>query len=381
MKKQASLIAIDTILSYDDTIMSHGTTFDNRVRALRQARGWTQEELAAVAGLSRAGVSAIEAARLVPSVAAALGLARALGCSVEDLFGVPQTQSAKAAFAWLPAAFPCRYWAAEVGGRTLLFPVESGPRGGLLHDGIAKTPADLPLSIEAARTTLVLACCDPAAGYLAAAYRRQGGFRMLVFTRTSTEALALVEQDLVHVAGVHLAAAGSRHGNAEAIGARGLSHDMSLLRVAQWEEGLACPPGAKLRSAAAAARGGLRWIGRDGGAGARRCQDELLGQRSAPRHIARDHRGVVEAIRSGWADVGVCVRLASEEGQLGFLPVCDEPYDLCFRSDSANDPRLRALVSAIRSPAYRTLLGQLPGYKAVKTGELEIVAGSTTQKT
>src|SRR5262245_20927959 len=113
---------------------------DNRVKALRQARGWTQGQLADAAGLSRTGVGAIEAARLVPSVAAALSLARALGTTVEELFGTPV--SGDVAFAWLPAAFPCRYWAAEIAGRTLLFPVESG--GELRHDGVAQDASDLP---------------------------------------------------------------------------------------------------------------------------------------------------------------------------------------------------------------------------------------------
>src|SRR5262245_51582660 len=142
---------------------------DNRVKSSRQARGWTQDELARAAGLSRTGVGAIEAARLVPSVAAALGIARALGCSVEDLFG-PLTKATRARFAWLPAAFPCRYWAAEVAGQHLLFPVENGPRGGLLHDGVAQHAGDVPARLEVARQTLVVASCDPAAGYLAAMY-------------------------------------------------------------------------------------------------------------------------------------------------------------------------------------------------------------------
>src|SRR5215471_3778803 len=168
--------------------MSESQQLDNRVKSLRQARGWSQEELAQAAGLSRTGVSAIESRRLVPSVAAAIGLSQALGCSVEEVFG-PPAASGGVEFAWLPAAFPCRYWTAEVAGRTLLFPVESGPRGGLFHDGVAHSATDLPPRISAARTTLVLATCDPAAGLLAAIYRRHGGFRILVFTRSSGEAV------------------------------------------------------------------------------------------------------------------------------------------------------------------------------------------------
>jgi molybdate-binding protein len=196
---------------------------------------------------------------------------------------------------------------------------------------------------------------------------------MLVFSRTSAEALALVERGLVHAAGVHFAAAGSREGNAQALARRHPAVALSLAHVARWEEGLAVTPASRLRTASAAARSRLRWIGRPAGAGARRCQDELLGAKRAPRQVARDHRGVVEAIRSGWADVGVCVRLASEEGQLGFLPICEEPYDLCFRNDLADDPRLRALVATLRSAAFRETIDQLPGYRAAGTGDLVIV--------
>src|SRR5919204_238725 len=55
----------------------------------RRAAGLTQAELARVAGISRARVSAIESGRHSPSVEAALALARVLHTSVEDLFAGP----------------------------------------------------------------------------------------------------------------------------------------------------------------------------------------------------------------------------------------------------------------------------------------------------
>jgi molybdate-binding protein/DNA-binding XRE family transcriptional regulator len=351
--------------------MSSGERLDNRVKWLRQARGWTQQELAQASGLSRTGVGAIEAARLAPSVTAALALARALGTSVEELFGTPATGGI--AFAWLPAAFPCRYWAAEIAGKTLLFPVEAG--SDVKHDGVARHAGDFPRNSDLARQSLVLATCDPAAGLLAAEYRRLTGYRLLVFTRASREALESAGRGLVHVAGVHLAAADAKQGNAPLIAAAQPAAELSLLHVACWEEGLASQPAARLRSASGAAKGGLRWVGRSPGAGARRCQDELLGARRAPRHVAQDHRGVVEAIKGGWADVGVCLRLASEEGRLAFLPVGEEAYDLCFRRELAGDPRLAALVRTVRSAEYRQLLVELPGYRPqAHWGDIEDVA-------
>ncbi|MFT3920984.1 MAG: substrate-binding domain-containing protein [Myxococcales bacterium] len=263
---------------------------------------------------------------------------------------------------------------AEVGGRTLLFPVESGPCGNVLHDGIARHASDLPQRGELAHRTLVPASCDPAAGLLATLYQRDSGHRMLTFTRSSSEALALVEQRLAHVAGVHLAAADDNRGNAAMIASHQPLCELELLHVARWEEGLACHPRRRIRSAAAAAKSKLRWVGRSAGAGARRCQDELLGRRQTPKQVARDHRGVVEAIRGGWADVGVCLRLASEEGQLTFLPIGEENYDLCFRRDQAADLRIAALHNTIRSAEYRRLLGDLPGYQPQShLGEIEHV--------
>src|SRR4029077_7784685 len=120
-------------------------------------------------------------------------------------------------------------------------------------------------------------------------------------------------------------------------------------------------------------RAPLRWVGREPGSGARQCLDELLGKRAAPRRIARNHRGVAESIRCGLADAGVCLRLTSEEAGLRFLGVREEAFDLCFRADDRHDPRIGALIKAVRSPAYRRLLGELPGYDSSPAGEIEVI--------
>ena len=95
--------------------MSNVRQRENRVKALRIEHDWTQAELANRAAISRAAVSAIEINRLVPSVSAALSLAKALGCSVEDLFGAVDESPAAASWAWPPLHEPCRYWEAKVG--------------------------------------------------------------------------------------------------------------------------------------------------------------------------------------------------------------------------------------------------------------------------
>jgi len=98
--------------------MAHAERVPNRVKQLRTLRGWSQEELSRRAGISRAEVSAIEIQRVVPSVAAALALAAALLCRVEDLFGASAEAQAPE-WAWEPAREASRYWQAEVGGKIL----------------------------------------------------------------------------------------------------------------------------------------------------------------------------------------------------------------------------------------------------------------------
>jgi len=348
----------------------------NTVKALRLARGWSQAELARRAGISRAAVSAIEIERLVPSVAAALSLAGAFGCRVDGLFSLNTGHNAVPNWAWPPrgdlGCDPCRFWHAEIGGRTMLYPVEAGSLGVIGHDGIFAGGLAEPRSQNLPEQTLVMASCDPAAALLAAELARATPYRLLVVPRSSSEALRLLGRNLVHVAGVHLAKAGQRRGNAAAV-KRQLGSRYTLLRVARWQEGLALAPGLGIRTVAGALRKKLRWVGRETGSGARQCLDELLEHRETPRREARDHRGVAEAIRCGWADVGVCVRLVSEDAGLEFLSVRDETYDLCFSSESGVDPRIQALVNAVRSESYRHLLGELPGYDTAQAGELEAI--------
>lgn len=58
----------------------------NRVKELRAAQGWTQEQLAQAAGVSRQSINSIERNRYVPSLELALTFARLFGCSTDQIF-------------------------------------------------------------------------------------------------------------------------------------------------------------------------------------------------------------------------------------------------------------------------------------------------------
>ncbi len=355
--------------------MSSSRRSFNRVLERRAARGWSQADLAERAGISRTAVSAIEAERLVPSVAAALGLAKAMGCSVEELFGTGHSRSSKAAsptWAWEPTQPLSRYWLANVDGQRRFYPVEATPLGEIPHDGVHSS-GRRAANERLADSTLVMASCDPAVGLLARIYEQVTGYRLLAFPRSSRQALQLLQQGLAHVAGVHLSATDSDTGNATSV-REILGTPAFLLRVAAWEDGVAVGTGVTASTLRGLLRDHPTWIGREPGSGARQCLDELLDHRPAPRRLARDHRGVAEAIRCGWADAGVCLKLVADEAGLRFLPVRTEGFDLCFTNKHEHDPRVQALVRVVQSSEYRDLLGELPGYDVSQTGTLQPVS-------
>jgi putative transcriptional regulator len=58
----------------------------NRIKELRNARGWTQEQLAKAVGVSRQSINSIERDRYVPSLVLALTFARVFGCTTDQIF-------------------------------------------------------------------------------------------------------------------------------------------------------------------------------------------------------------------------------------------------------------------------------------------------------
>ena len=297
----------------------------NRVRECRSARGWSQEELARRSGLSRAGVSAIETGRLVPSAAAALRWRRRSGAGSRTCSrSLAARRSASWSWAWEPARTPCRYWQAEVSGRIAVLPRRGRPR----WESAATTgspgragPCEARGGSGDPDATLVMACCDPAVGLLAPALA-PAGVRLLALPSSSRAALGC------------WAGAGPRRGSppgpprrrprwrrrGERLGAVREAAGAGVRAAPRGDVGgrRGVGPGRRIGSVGEAVRSGLRWVGREPGSGARPVSRRVARTAAARRRrLALDHRGVAEAVRAGWADAGVCLRLAGEEAGLG----------------------------------------------------------------
>ena len=67
----------------------HHKNLLNNLAKLRMAKGLTQQELSESAEVSRKSINAIENGIYVPSTVLALKISKILGCTVEDLFKLP----------------------------------------------------------------------------------------------------------------------------------------------------------------------------------------------------------------------------------------------------------------------------------------------------
>jgi len=62
------------------------TTVRNRVKELREEKGWTQQQLADHVSVSRQSINSIERNRYVPSLELALLFARVFGVPTDEIF-------------------------------------------------------------------------------------------------------------------------------------------------------------------------------------------------------------------------------------------------------------------------------------------------------
>ncbi|MBD2868743.1 helix-turn-helix transcriptional regulator [Paenibacillus arenilitoris] len=123
---------------------------------------------------------------------------------------------------------------------------------------------------------------------------------------------------------------------------------------------------------------GLRLVNREKGSGARVLLDEQLrlhGIRperlNGYDHIQTNHLGVATKVASGEADVGVGIeKAASIVGQIDFVPLIRERYDLVMLKTPDNEAWIRSVLHILRSDAFKRELQAISGYDLTRTGEI-----------
>ena len=365
-----------------------------RLRLARQARGLSQQQLAGVAGVTRQAVSAVESGHSDPSLRVALGLARALGMTVEELFGPGEPGDPVLARPVAPVSAPgSRVALATVGDTFVALPLDAdlaarlgfGAAGGLTVRGgsqgaqeaqgvhgasggqgtqVAVRPIGPP------RPTVVVAGCDPALPLLETPLALlDPPLAFAWWPCGSAEALRLAAAGLVHAAGVHRVGPEGRDTS-------GIPGGAEVVGFASWREGLVVRPGAGVRGLDDVARQGLRLVNREPGAQARTLLDrERLRLGLEPSQLpgydslAAGHLQVAAAIVGGLADAGVSSEPAALAYGLDFIPLAEEHFDLLLPAKHAASREVQGLLKVLTSPWLLAQLASLPGYDAARCGE------------
>ena len=378
-----------------------------RLRLARQARGLSQQQLAGVAGVTRQAVSAVESGHSDPSLRVALGLARALGMTVEELFGPGDLGDPVLAQPVAAVNGPgSRVALATVGDTFVALPLHAdtaarlgfSPAGGLAV-GSPPAPAGVTRGgrepwnlvpvrpIGPPRPTVVVAGCDPALPLLETPLALlDPPLAFAWWPCGSGEALRLAAAGLVHAAGVHRVGpagpagppgpSGTPVGSAAAGDAADIPGGAEVVGFASWREGLMVRPGTRVRGLDDVARQGLRLVNREPGAQARTLLDrERLRFRLDPAELpgydsrAAGHLQVAAAIVGGLADAGVSSEPAALAYGLDFIPLAAERFDLVLPAKHAASREVQGLLRVLTSPWLLAQLASLPGYDAGRCGE------------
>jgi putative molybdopterin biosynthesis protein len=357
-----------------------------RLRLARQARGLSQQQLAGMAAVTRQAVSAVESGHSDPSLRVALALSRALGLTVEDLFGPGDPADPVLARPVAPVGGDgSRVVLATVADTFVALPLRGdtvdragfGPAGGLVagEPGGAARPGE-PVAVRPIgppRPTLVVAGCDPALPLLEtplALLDPPVGFAW--WPCGNAEALRLAAAGLVHVAGVHQA-----EDQPDAAGdAAGIPGGAEVVGFTSWREGLVVRPGTGVAGLVDVARGGLRLVNREPGAQARTLLDrERLRLHLDPAELpgydsqAAGHLQVAAAVAGRLADAGVSSEPAALAYGLDFIPLAAERFDLVLPAKHAASREVQGLLKVLASPWLLAQLASLPGYDPSGCGE------------
>ncbi len=342
-----------------------------RLRLARQARGLSQQQLAGMAAVTRQAVSAVESGHSDPSLRVALALARALGMTVEELFGPGDPVDPVLARPVAPVGGEgSRVALATVGDTFVALPLSArasfGPAGGLvvgqeIHgDLLAVRPIGPP------RVTLVVAGCDPALPLLEtplALLDPPLGFTW--WPCGNGEALRLAAAGLVHAAGVHQTGDETQ-----------IPDGAEVVGFSSWREGLVIRPETQITGLDDAVRQGLRLVNREPGAQARTLLDRELGRLGLdPADLpgydsqAAGHLQVAAAVAGRLADVGVSSEPAALAYGLNVIPLAEERFDLVLPAKHAASREVQGLLRVLTSPWLLAQLASVPGYEPARCGE------------
>jgi len=332
------------------------------VRRRRLECGLTQTELAARAGVSRQLVAAVESGRNVPAVDAALGLARALATTVEELFATPPGDVVAALPGRLRNGVPLRVGrvadrlvAAELTDRGIAGASWASP------DGIWEA-GRLRLFPGASPAGIVIAGCDPAFGVAERMLDGLGPRSLLAIPASTGIALRALRRGGLHAAVVH----GREHELPEP--------PVPVVRwhVARWQVGLGVSPKLRARSLEAVLSRRLPVAQRDRAAASQQAFERArvaAGIDTAPAGPSATGHLDAARIAAMLGGAGVCTEAAAHAFGLRFLTVEDHVVELWVAERWREHPGVSALVELLGTAGFIERVAQFGGYDLSHCGE------------
>ncbi len=373
----------------------------NQLRQLRGTSGFSQGELAEAVGLTRQGLYAIEQKHYLPSTEISLKLAQALGCTVEDMFSLPEQgeivqaelvrglprpqENVRAKLAWVgnhPVAMPMpslgdhQHYALAADGVILGGKQEKKTKthkhSVAVH--LWKRPKDI-------KEQIVVAGCDPSI-FLIEAHLHVSFFTSTIVGRTmgSLSAIQALQRGEVHIAGIHVVDPVTGEFNRPFMKKYLKGGSYTVVRFAGWEQGLMVKAGnpKRIRSVSDLVKKGVRCVNREPGSGARLLLDRLLKKEGIPtqhihgyQSVAHSHLDVGRVIAEQQVEVGIGVRAAAKWHGLDFIPLQEERYDFVIPSKFIKThPRISQFLDAIVSHPFRMEMEAVGGYDTRETGNI-----------
>ncbi len=360
---------------------------------LRRKRGLSAIALASAVGVSRQTIYAMESGNYVPNTAIALRLARTLGATVEELFSLtehaPAPRFRSAQVSLLPGAGSIepgqpvqlcrvdkRLMACPPSPVPWYFPATDAVVAASVHSG-SKTEVQVFQADAGFANRVLVAGCDPGISVLSR-HVQAAGIELVLAHRNSSQSLALLQQNCIHVAGTHLRDDASGESNLPEIGRLFPRNSVAVISFAVWEQGIVTAKGNPKNIAGIEdfCRKDVLIVNREEGAGSRALLDAGLKRaRIATRRIrgydrlANGHLPAAWQVQTGGADCCLATRAAARMFGLHFISLVSERYDLVIRKQHLELPGIQNLLDTLSRSDFRRELDGLGGYDTRVTGQ------------
>lgn len=357
------------------------------VKAYRQAKGWSQGQLADEVGVKRQAIYDIESGRYLPNTAVALKLARCLDATVEILFSEDKDGGAQAVdLVGEKEPGARRLWAANLRGKLTGVPMTGKI---LFNSGLPAADAFLNEDGSSANVycpqdildrTVLLFGCDPAFSILGGHVTRAfSTARVHCCFASSYAAMQALSAGRCHVGGIHLHNAESEEANVQIARKMLSGMDGKVIGFTYMEEGLMVSRGNpyKIRTLSDLTHKNIAFVNRECGAALRILLDDQMVREGIPISAIKGydcevhtHNQGAQWVASGIADAALGLHAVAHLFNLDFVPLTTVRCDLIIPDDLLDHPTIRIMLDVLQSKALRRDIASVPGYETSPIGSL-----------